>query len=145
MTYLWLDSTGNNSFNRCLLKEHIKALDIKAKLSSKNMSMVVYPKLSPYILQNWIASFVNHSAIFSEQKIFAVKNVVIHIVHESCCPIIRVGFLLHFGSFSTGERDPFRVVDFDDFTDCTDTPINRQIIIYSVREILLIQCLHLPK
>ena len=141
MTYLWLDSTGNNSFDRSLLKEHIKALDIEAELSSKNMSVVVYPKLSPYILQNWVASIVNHGTILSEQKIFAIENVVIHIIHESRCPIIWIGFLFHFGSFSTGEGNPFRVMDFDDFTDCTDAPTSRQIVIYSVRETLFIQCL----
>ena len=44
------------------------------------MSMVIYPEPPPYILQDWVASIINHSTIFSEQKIFAIKNIIIYII-----------------------------------------------------------------
>ena len=56
-----------------------------------------------------------NAAILSEQEILAIKNVIIYIIHESCRSVIGICFLLHFCSFSTRERNSFRIVDFDDF------------------------------
>ena len=56
--------------------------------------MVIYPKLPPYILQDWVTSIVNHGTIFSEQEILTIKNVIIYIIHESCRSRMNVVFRL---------------------------------------------------
>ena len=107
--------------------------------------MVIYPKLSPHILQDWIASIVNNGTIFSKKKIFTVKDVVIHKIHERCCTIIRINLLLHLRSICTRERDTLRVMDFDDFTNCTYVPAIWKIILYAIWEALFVKHLCLSK
>lgn len=142
---LRLNSTGNNRFYRSLFEEHIQALNIKSEPSGENVGMVVYPELSPYILQDWIASIVNNSTIFTQKKEFAVKDVIIYIIHERSCSVIWIDLLLHLHSICTRERNALRVMDFDDFTHCTYAPTIRKIILYAIWEVLLIKGLRLIK
>ena len=107
--------------------------------------MVIYPELSPHILQDWIASIVNNSTIFSKKKIFTVEDVVIHKIHKRGCTIIRINLLLHLRSICTRERDTLRVMDFDDLTNCTCAPTIWKIILHAIWEELFVKRLCLSK
>ncbi len=107
--------------------------------------MVIYPELAPHILQDWIASIVNNSTIFSKKKIFTIKDVVVHKIHKRGCTIIRINLLFHLRSICTRERDTLRVMDFDDLTNCTYAPAIWKIILYAIWEELLVKRLCLSK
>ena len=105
MANLWLNSTGNDRFNWCLLKEHIKTFYIESKFSCENMGMIIYPKLPTHILQDWITRTIDNRTIFSQKKVFAVKDEIIYIVHERSSTIIRINLPRHLHPFCTRKRN----------------------------------------
>lgn len=58
--------------------------------------MVIYPILAPNVLEHRSSIVVNNSAILSEQHTNPVKQVVIDVIHNRSCTIVRVRALSLF-------------------------------------------------
>ena len=87
--------------------------------------MIVNPELSPYILKDGISGIVYYGTVFAKQQIFAIKYVLINIVHKRCCTVIRITPLFHLRPLCARKRYALAIVNLHDLTNSTDAPANR--------------------
>ena len=54
------------------------------------MGMIIYPKLPTHILQDWITRTIDNRTIFSQKKVFAVKDEIIYTPQDASTFVIGV-------------------------------------------------------
>src|SRR5690606_19856838 len=80
-----------------------------------------YPEISPYVLRNWMAVFINDRAILANQYIYTSEQVVVNIIHD---PISTIVWIWPFsrGSFSAIQWNAFVIMNCDHATPGRDSP-----------------------